>query len=87
MTEFSTGVVAAPERFALWEEVTERSHMRNRLRSNDHDDFRARTGHRGVASGDFLLTRSAFIPQASAMRLKLTCTALAMEKTTEKSRT
>ncbi|MEU9124428.1 helix-turn-helix domain-containing protein [Streptomyces sp. NPDC048506] len=34
--------MAAPERFALWEETTARSHMRNRLRSNDSDDFRAR---------------------------------------------
>ncbi|MEV5887003.1 helix-turn-helix domain-containing protein [Streptomyces sp. NPDC052020] len=42
MTEFSTEVVSAPERFALWEEATEQSHMRNRLYSNDRDNFRAR---------------------------------------------
>lgn len=42
VTEFSTGVVEAPERFALWEEAAARSHMCNRLRSDDHDDFRAR---------------------------------------------
>ncbi|MEU1784945.1 helix-turn-helix domain-containing protein [Streptomyces sparsogenes] len=42
VTEFSTDVVAAPERFALWEEATAQSHMRNRLRSNDQDDFRAK---------------------------------------------
>ncbi|MEL5957421.1 helix-turn-helix domain-containing protein [Streptomyces sp. CLV115] len=42
VTEFRTDVVAAPERFALWEETTAQSHMRNRLRSNDQDDFRAR---------------------------------------------
>ncbi|MFB7957505.1 AraC family transcriptional regulator [Streptomyces sp. NPDC056045] len=42
VTEFSTDAVAASERFALWEEATGQSHMRNRLRSNDHDDFRSR---------------------------------------------
>ncbi|MFE2157113.1 helix-turn-helix domain-containing protein [Streptomyces lydicus] len=42
VTEFSTGVVAAPERFALWKETTSRSHMVNRLRSTDCDDFRAK---------------------------------------------
>ncbi|WP_329093679.1 MULTISPECIES: helix-turn-helix domain-containing protein [unclassified Streptosporangium] len=42
MTEFTTEVVAAPERFALWQEVAAQSHMPNRHRSNDHDDFRAR---------------------------------------------
>ncbi|WP_320784727.1 helix-turn-helix domain-containing protein [Streptomyces sp. CRN 30] len=41
MTEFSTTVVEPKERFALWEETTARSHMRNRLRSDDQDDFRA----------------------------------------------
>ncbi|GCE00622.1 helix-turn-helix domain-containing protein [Embleya hyalina] len=41
VTEFSTNIVAAPERFALWEDATERSHMRNRLHSNDRNDFRA----------------------------------------------
>ncbi|GHF79370.1 helix-turn-helix domain-containing protein [Streptomyces thermodiastaticus] len=42
VTDFSTDVVAAPERFALFEEVAAQSHMRNRLRSNDQDDFRSR---------------------------------------------
>ncbi|GLV76327.1 helix-turn-helix domain-containing protein [Streptomyces hygroscopicus] len=42
VTEFSTEVVAAPARFELFTEVTDRSHMRNRLRSNDQDDFRAK---------------------------------------------
>ncbi|MFI1583955.1 helix-turn-helix domain-containing protein [Embleya sp. NPDC020630] len=41
VTEFSTDVVAAPDRFALWEEAAEQSHIRNRLHSNDRDDFRA----------------------------------------------
>ncbi|MEV0123257.1 helix-turn-helix domain-containing protein [Streptomyces sp. NPDC050703] len=42
VTEFSTEVVAAPERFDLFTDITDRSHMRNRLRSDDQDDFRAR---------------------------------------------
>lgn len=42
VTEFSTEVVPAPERFVLWEETTARSHMRNRLHSKEQDDFRAR---------------------------------------------
>ncbi|MFE5872539.1 helix-turn-helix domain-containing protein [Streptomyces roseifaciens] len=42
VTEFSTEAVAAPERFALFEEVSAGSHLRNRLRSNDRKDFRAR---------------------------------------------
>ncbi|MFB9571759.1 helix-turn-helix domain-containing protein [Streptomyces yanii] len=42
VTEFSTDVVDAPERFALWEETTAQSHMRNRLRSDDQEDFRAK---------------------------------------------
>ncbi|MFE1172605.1 helix-turn-helix domain-containing protein [Streptomyces sp. NPDC058773] len=50
VTEFSTDIVEAPERFALWEESTSRSHMRNRLRSNDQDDFRAKL--RGVGLGE-----------------------------------
>ncbi|MDW6066096.1 helix-turn-helix domain-containing protein [Streptomyces sp. FXJ1.4098] len=41
VTEFSTEVVAPPERFELFSEVTARSHVPNRLRSNDRDDFRA----------------------------------------------
>ncbi|MFK4272453.1 AraC-like ligand-binding domain-containing protein [Streptomyces milbemycinicus] len=42
VTEFSTDVVEAPERFALWEETTTQSHMRNRLHSDDHEDFHAK---------------------------------------------
>ena len=42
VTEFSTDIVEAPERFALWEETTTQSHMRNRLHSDDREDFRAR---------------------------------------------
>ncbi|MDT0608992.1 AraC-like ligand-binding domain-containing protein [Streptomyces lancefieldiae] len=42
VTEFSTETVRAPERFALWEDTTARSHMRNRLHSRQQDDFRAR---------------------------------------------
>ncbi|MFF9127831.1 helix-turn-helix domain-containing protein [Streptomyces sp. NPDC014889] len=41
MREFSTEVVAARERFALWEKFSEESHMPNRLRSEHQDDFRA----------------------------------------------
>ncbi|GAB7028811.1 helix-turn-helix domain-containing protein [Streptomyces sp. NPDC021749] len=40
--ELSTDVVEAPERFELFTEFTERSHMPNRLRSNAQDDFRAK---------------------------------------------
>ncbi|MFE3202476.1 AraC family transcriptional regulator [Embleya sp. NPDC059237] len=58
VTEFSTGVVEAPERFALWQEVTERSHMRNGLRSDDHDDFRARM--RGLDLGEVQVSALAF---------------------------
>lgn len=42
VTEFSTEAVAAPERFALFEEITADSHLHTRLRSNDKDDFRAK---------------------------------------------
>lgn len=42
VTEFSTEVVEARERFELWEEAPAQSHMRNRLRSDDQDDFRAK---------------------------------------------
>jgi AraC-like DNA-binding protein/quercetin dioxygenase-like cupin family protein len=42
VTEFTTEVVEAPERFALWEETTSQSHMRNRLHSEDHEDFLAK---------------------------------------------
>ncbi|THC43156.1 helix-turn-helix domain-containing protein [Streptomyces sp. A1499] len=42
VTEFTTDVVEAPERFALWEEATSQSHMRNRLYSENHEDFLAK---------------------------------------------
>ncbi|MFD4701026.1 cupin domain-containing protein [Streptomyces niveus] len=42
VTEFVTDVVEAPERFALWEEVTAQSHMRNLMRSNNQNNFRAK---------------------------------------------
>ncbi|MEE4596067.1 helix-turn-helix domain-containing protein [Streptomyces sp. DSM 41524] len=42
VTEFSTEVVAAAERFALFGEITAGSHIRTRLRSNDREDFRAK---------------------------------------------
>ncbi|MEU1669996.1 helix-turn-helix domain-containing protein [Streptomyces sparsogenes] len=42
VTDFNTEVVSAPDRFALWEETTNRSHIRNRQRSKNHEDFRAR---------------------------------------------
>ncbi|MEV6731472.1 MULTISPECIES: hypothetical protein [unclassified Streptomyces] len=58
MTEFTTDVVAAPERSALWEEATARSHMRNRLRSNDQDDFRAKI--RGVDLGELQVSALAY---------------------------
>ncbi|MFE6774932.1 helix-turn-helix domain-containing protein [Streptomyces sp. NPDC057702] len=41
VTEFRTDVVHARERFALWAEFTAQSHMPNRLRSDEQDDFRA----------------------------------------------
>ncbi|MER6702638.1 helix-turn-helix domain-containing protein [Streptomyces fumanus] len=42
VTEFSTERVAAPERFDLFVDITDRSHMANWLHSEDQDDFRAR---------------------------------------------
>ncbi|MEV6133865.1 hypothetical protein AB0M05_44920 [Streptomyces violaceusniger] len=58
VTEFSTEVVAASERFALWQGATEQSHMRNRLRSNDHNDFRARM--RGLDLGEVQVSALAY---------------------------
>ncbi|MER5719600.1 helix-turn-helix domain-containing protein [Streptomyces sp. NPDC002132] len=58
VTEFSTEAVAASERFALWEGATEQSHMRNRLRSNDHNDFRARM--RGLDLGEVQVSALAY---------------------------
>ncbi|MEU3414572.1 helix-turn-helix domain-containing protein [Streptomyces sp. NPDC006658] len=65
VTEFSTEVVAAPERFALWEETTARSHMRNRLHSNARDDFLARM--RGLDLGEIQVSALAF-PQLEIAR-------------------
>lgn len=58
VTEFSTDVVAAPERFALWAEATEQSHMRNLLDSNDRRDFRARM--RGLDLGEVQVAALAY---------------------------
>ncbi|QES47002.1 AraC family transcriptional regulator [Streptomyces venezuelae] len=58
VTEFSTEGVAAPERFPLWAEAAATSHMRNRLRSNARDDFRARL--RTVALAEAQLSALAF---------------------------
>lgn len=58
VTEFSTDVVEAPERFALWEAATEQSHMRNRLRSDDRNDFRARM--RGLDLGEVQVAALAY---------------------------
>ncbi|MFI1015999.1 helix-turn-helix domain-containing protein [Streptomyces sp. NPDC020965] len=41
VTEFSTGIVAASERFDLFADATSRPHMAYRLRSDDRHDFRA----------------------------------------------
>ncbi|GHH71718.1 AraC family transcriptional regulator [Streptomyces sulfonofaciens] len=65
VTEFSTDVVAALERFALWEEATARSHMRNLMRSNDQDDFRARM--RGLDLGEVQVSALAY-PHLGIMR-------------------
>lgn len=42
VTEFSTEIVAASERFELFTEITNNSHMPNRLRSDHQGDFLAR---------------------------------------------
>ncbi|MEU9335707.1 helix-turn-helix domain-containing protein [Streptomyces sp. NPDC048290] len=44
VTEFSTEVVAPPERFDLFTEFTSHSHMLNRMRSSSQSDFRATMG-------------------------------------------
>ncbi|WP_344915745.1 hypothetical protein [Streptosporangium oxazolinicum] len=41
MTDFTTEIVPAPERFALWGEVAAQSHVPNRQSSDNRDDFRA----------------------------------------------
>ncbi|MFJ6378720.1 helix-turn-helix domain-containing protein [Kitasatospora sp. NPDC092039] len=58
LTEFSTEVVAAPDRFALWEATTARSHMSNRLRSDHQEDFRARM--RAVDLGELQVSALVF---------------------------
>ncbi|MER6144935.1 AraC family transcriptional regulator [Streptomyces sparsogenes] len=58
VAEFSTDVVEAPERFALWEETTAQSHMRNLMRSNDQDDFRAKM--RNLDLGEVQVSALAF---------------------------
>jgi len=58
VTEFDTEVVAAPERFALFEEVTAGTHLRNRLRSNDREDFRAKV--RALDLGELQVSAQAF---------------------------
>ncbi|MFE7302747.1 helix-turn-helix domain-containing protein [Streptomyces sp. NPDC057579] len=69
VTEFSTDVVEAPERFALWEEATAQSHMRNRLRSNDCDDFRGRM--RGLDLGEVRVSALAYSHLEIARTAKL----------------
>lgn len=41
VSNFSTEMVAAQDRFALWEEFATQSHMRNWMRSEHEDNFRA----------------------------------------------
>ncbi|GFE19785.1 helix-turn-helix domain-containing protein [Streptomyces sp. SID8375] len=41
VSNFSTEMVAAQDRFALWEEFASQSHMRNWMRSEHEDNFRA----------------------------------------------
>jgi len=65
VTEFSTETVAPPERFALWEEVSAQSHVRNLLRSDDQDDFRARM--RILHLGDVQVSAMA-MPQLDVVR-------------------
>ncbi|WP_260868079.1 hypothetical protein [Streptomyces sp. SAJ15] len=57
VTEFSTEVVEAPERFALWKEATAQLPC-NRLRSNDRDDFRAKV--RVLGLGEVKVCAAAF---------------------------
>ncbi|MFF7243608.1 AraC family transcriptional regulator [Embleya sp. NPDC008237] len=56
--EFSTEVVAAPERFALWKEAMDRSHVCDRLDTNDHGDFRA--GMRCLDLGEIRVSALSF---------------------------
>ncbi|NJP50044.1 helix-turn-helix domain-containing protein [Streptomyces sp. SBST2-5] len=58
VTEFSTQAVAPPERFALFEEVSAGTHLRNLLRSDDREDFRARL--RVVDLGELQLSAQSF---------------------------
>ncbi|WP_331742751.1 helix-turn-helix domain-containing protein (plasmid) [Streptomyces sp. NBC_00868] len=65
VTELSTEVVPAPERFALFEEFAAGSHMRNRLRSQRQDDFTARM--RSLTLGDLQLSLMA-LPHLEIVR-------------------
>ncbi|QLH21382.1 helix-turn-helix domain-containing protein [Streptomyces sp. Rer75] len=58
VTEFSTEVVAAPERFEFFADVTDQSHMANRLRSKAEDDFLARM--RGLQLGEVTVSTMSF---------------------------
>ncbi|MEU4683475.1 helix-turn-helix domain-containing protein [Streptomyces xinghaiensis] len=65
VTEFSTESVAAPERFALFEEAAARSHLLNRIHSDQHEDFRARM--RILHLNDLQLSALAY-PQIQVVR-------------------
>ncbi|MGR3932408.1 AraC-like ligand-binding domain-containing protein [Streptomyces sp. BRA346] len=57
------------ERFALWEETTTQSHMRNRLHSDDREDFRARM--RVVDFGEMQVSALAYSHLGIARTAKL----------------
>ncbi|MDG9709557.1 helix-turn-helix domain-containing protein [Streptomyces sp. DH10] len=69
ITELNTDVVEAPERFALWQEATAQSHMRNLIRSNHHDDFRAKM--RNLNLGEVQVSALAFPHMEIARTAKL----------------
>ncbi|WBB62917.1 helix-turn-helix domain-containing protein [Streptomyces sp. WMMC500] len=58
VTEFSTEAVTASERFDLFADITSRSHMPSRLRSDRQDDFRARM--RTLDVGELQLSTMSF---------------------------
>ncbi|MEU9337119.1 helix-turn-helix domain-containing protein [Streptomyces sp. NPDC048290] len=58
VTDFTTETVTAAERFELFTDFTDRSHMPNRLRSDRQDDFRARM--RILDLGDLQVTTMTF---------------------------
>ncbi|MFF0729773.1 helix-turn-helix domain-containing protein [Streptomyces sp. NPDC004134] len=58
VTEFSTEAVAAPERFELFTEITNNSHMPNRLRSDHQADFLARM--RALQLGELRVSTMSF---------------------------